>query len=258
MKNKKAIAVFLGITLILSCICYYLRINGGDAAAGMTSVLMFCPAIAAFIVHMLFNRKENIIGWNKCRLRYIIAAIFIPFIYLGVSYGIYLLIDNNAFTGQVHTSNIGMLLLSIPSSLLLAAGEEIGWRGFLLPKLTEVLNAKSAVLISGLIWAVWHFPLMIAGLYQTGTPIWYQLPMFTIGVMAITILISYLRLSSKSVFPAIVFHASHNYFDQVIFGPMTSGNKSAFIVGETGCITVALVAAIAVIVVRKTNACCNL
>ncbi|NLK95443.1 MAG: CPBP family intramembrane metalloprotease [Clostridiales bacterium] len=250
-KNKKSVVVFLIITLVLSSVCYYIRISGGDAAAGMTSILMWCPAVAALIVKVKFYPKEKLFGWSGCSIKYILAGVFIPIIYLGFSYGLYWIINQTAFTGEIYTNSIGLLLLLIPSSLLTAAGEEIGWRGFLLPKMTEIWNVKISILVSGLIWAVWHFPLMIAGLYQTGTSIWYQLPMFTIEVVAMTAIMAYLRLKSKSIWPAIILHASHNYIDQVICGPLTSANKQAYFVGETGLITAFMLIIVAIIAIRK-------
>ena len=250
-KNKKAVVLFLLITFALSVICYYIRITGGKAAAGMTSILMWCPAVAAFIVRSKYYRKEKLLGWNGCEIKYILASVLIPIIYLGVSYGLYWSINRTAFTGEIYSNSIGLLLLLIPSSIFTAAGEEIGWRGFLLPKMTEIWNIKIAILFSGIIWAVWHFPLMIAGLYQSGTTIWYQLPMFTIEIIAMTAIMAYLRLKSKSVWPAILLHASHNYFDQIICGPLTNASKQAYFVGETGFITATLLILIAIIVIRK-------
>lgn len=125
------------------------------------------------------------------------------------------------------------------------------WRGFLLPKLADIWNVKIAILISGLIWAIWHFPLMITGLYQSGTSIGYQLPMFTIEIIAMTTIMAYLRLKSKSVWPAIILHASHNFFDQIIYGPLTSANKQAYFVGETGFLTAVMMIVMAIIIRRK-------
>ena len=251
MKNKKAIILFLIITLILSSLCYYVRIKGGEQAEGMTAILMFCPTISALIVHMVYYRKEKILGINRCRLPYVAAAVIIPFLYLGLSYGIYWLLSKGSLSGQLYSNSIGMLLLLIPSSLITAAGEEIGWRGFLLPKMAETWNLNIAIFFSGLIWAIWHYPLMITGLYQTGTPLWYQLPVFTIEIFAITAILAVLRLRSKSVWPAIILHASHNYFDQVIFAPLTKNNLSHYYVGETGIITAVLLCLIALLLLRK-------
>lgn len=251
MKNKKAIILFLIITLILSSLCYYVRIAGGEKAAGMTAILMFCPTISALIVRTVYYRGEKILGINRCRLQYAAAAVIIPFLYLGLSYGIYWLLSKGSLSGQLYSNSIGILLLLIPSSLITAAGEEIGWRGFLLPKMTETWNLKIAIFFSGLIWAVWHYPLIIAGLYQAGTPLWYQLPVFTIEIFAITAILAVLRLRSKSVWPAIILHASHNYFDQVIFAPLTNNHLSHYYVGETGIITAILLCLIAFSLLKK-------
>jgi len=57
---------------------------------------------------------------------------------------------------------------------------------------------------------------MLAGLYQTGTPVWYQLTMFTIEIIAMTGILAFLRLKSSSVWPAAILHASHNYLIPLI------------------------------------------
>lgn len=253
MKDKKAIGLFLIITFALSGICYYIRIKGGDAAAGMTSILMWCPAVAAFIVHRKYYYKEKILGWNKCNIRYVLIGILVPVVYLGFSYGLYWIINKGALSGEIYTNSIGILVALIFSSIITATGEEIGWRGFLLPKMAEIWNMKTAIVVSGLIWAIWHFPLMITDLYQAGTPLWYQLPMFTIEIIAITTIMAIIRLNSKSVWPAIILHASHNYFNQIIFSPLTNGDDSVYFVGETGVITVIVLVLVALFIVWKNK-----
>lgn len=246
MKDKKAIAVFLLITVVLSGVCWFVRIVGGDSVTWILFVLMWCPGVAAIITKRIFYHRQKILGFHKSKIKYILAGIIIPIAYLGLSYGIYWFIDKSALSEQVYTAPLPNVLLSLllsfilgllPASLL-ALGEEIGWRGFLLPKMSEIWNVRTATIMSGAIWAVWHFPLMIAGIYQAGTPIWYQLPMFTAELIAMTGILAFLRLKSNSVWPAVIFHASHNVFDQSIMAPLTIGERSAYFAGETGIITV--------------------
>jgi len=236
-KNVKAVIIFLVITFLLSSICYYIRIEGKDAAAGMTSILMWCPALAAFLVKGIFFRKEKVLGWNGCKGTYLAAGVWIPAVYLFVSYGAYWIFLPSSFTGKIGTTSIPTLLLLIPSALITAAGEEIGWRGFLLPKVAQIWNVKVAVILCGIIWSVWHMPLMIAGLYESGTVLWYQLLSFTLQTIVMTAILAYLRLNSKSVWPAIVLHGAHNYIDQLICGPLTHAHMQAYFVGETGFLT---------------------
>lgn len=253
MKDKKAIGLFLIITFALSGICYYIRIEGGDAARGIIAILMWCPGAAAFIVHRIYYHKEKILGWNKCKIRYVLIGILVPVMYLGFSYGLYWIINKGTLSGKIYTNFVGTLVVLILSSIITSTGEEIGWRGFLFPKMAQIWNIKTAVVVSGLIWGIWHYPLMITGLYQSGTPLWYRLPMFTIEVIAITTIMAIIRMNSKSVWPAIIIHASHNFFDQIIFSPLTNSDDSVYFVGETGVITAIVLVLIASFMVLNNN-----
>lgn len=92
-------------------------------------------------------------------------------------------------------------------------GEELGWRAYLLPKLMERFKVVPAVLISGVIWGLWHAPLTSIGHnYGTG----YAGFPFT-GILAmccfcvvIGTLMSYLTLKTRSCIPAVIIHGSLN------------------------------------------------
>ncbi len=256
-KQKKSIIVFLIITGVLSCICYVIAIWGGEAASSIVALLMWCPGIAAIIVRKLYYGKERVFGFGKCKLRYIALAILIPAIYLGLSYGIYWIINPTSFTGEVYSNSIPLMVGTFFTSMLTAMGEEIGWRGFLLPKMKNVFNYKTAVIVSGLIWAIWHFPLIITGQYQGGTPIYYRLLMFTLEVILITAIMAYIRFKSDNIWPAIILHSSHNYFDQLICQPLTDSSKSAYsayLVGETGFISIICILIIVIFLyVKRKN-----
>jgi membrane protease YdiL (CAAX protease family) len=76
-------------------------------------------------------------------------------------------------------------LLNLLPNMLLALGEELGWRGFLVPELTTWVGFRRASLYSGVIWAAWHLPGILAGAYgAAGTPKAYQLACFTLLAIA--------------------------------------------------------------------------
>lgn len=237
MKDKKAIGIFLLITIVLSCICYYVIISGKGSSDAYISLLMWCPAIGAFIVNFMYYRDGSVLGFNVGSLKYYIIAFLLPLVYLVVSYGIYWFINKESLVRMFPITSIGMFISMFIGSFVTAAGEEIGWRGFLLPRLTKVYSFWYGIIITGVVWALWHYPLLIAGLYKPGTPLWYQLSLFTIEILIISSILGILRLKSNSVWPAAIFHASHNMFDQSIFEPITFAEKSPYYVGETGFIT---------------------
>ena len=115
-------------------------------------------------------------------------------------------------------------------------GEEIGWRGFLVPELAKRHSFAATAIISGLIWAVWHYPIfLLADGYSGGTPVWYYLPLFTLLLPAISFLWTWMRLKSGSIWPGVVLHAAHNTFIQQFFDPLTiDKSKTRYIAGEFG------------------------
>ena len=70
--------------------------------------------------------------------------------------------------------------------------------------------------------------------------------MFWVEIVGVAILLAWLRMRSKSVWPAILLHASHNLFDQMLFQPLTKHENSAYFAGEQGFLTVLAVALLVV------------
>ena len=94
-------------------------------------------------------------------------------------------------------------------------GEEWGWRGYLLPKLSKRLPLLPTLLISGIIWGLWHAPLTIVGHnYGLGYP---GFPFTGIGMMCLFcitlgVFMSYVTLKTGSCIPAILSHGAVNGF----------------------------------------------
>lgn len=103
-------------------------------------------------------------------------------------------------------------VLTLPISVFVASlsafGEELGWRGWLLPNLLP-LGTWPALLLSGAIWGVWHAPLILLGYNYQRTDVLGVLLM--VGwCMLLGVLIGWLRLRSASVWPAVIAHGAVN------------------------------------------------
>jgi membrane protease YdiL (CAAX protease family) len=113
------------------------------------------------------------------------------------------------------------LVLGALSSLTSATGEELGWRGFLVPTLARSMSFTRVSVISGAIWAVWHMPLIIFADYNGGTPTWYSVLCFFVMVVSLGFVFAWIRLRSRSLWPAAILHATHNLFVQAFFDRVT-------------------------------------
>ncbi|MGJ6961531.1 lysostaphin resistance A-like protein [Streptosporangium sp. G11] len=101
------------------------------------------------------------------------------------------------------------MILVVPLVNSVAAfGEELGWRGWLLPHLTP-LGTWRALLVSGVIWGLWHFPLTLRGYNYPELGAWAA-PLFVVFCVTFGALLGWLRLHSGSVWPAVVGHGSLN------------------------------------------------
>jgi membrane protease YdiL (CAAX protease family) len=92
--------------------------------------------------------------------------------------------------------------------LLEATGEEIGWRGYALPRLQANLSALTSALIVGVMWALWHLPLFfIAGLPQTLLPF----VLFLVWIVSQSVIFTWVYNGTQgSLLFAIVLHAAIN------------------------------------------------
>jgi membrane protease YdiL (CAAX protease family) len=151
---------------------------------------------------------------------------------------------------------LGYIALSATIGVLIstsrALGEEIGWRGFLVPELAKVMSFRGVGWISGLMWAAWHYPVLIFGDYNAGTPAWFGLSCFTIQVIAISFIAARLRLISGSLWTGAILHASHNRFIQGVFTPLTIDKPSTpYVIDEFGIGMVVTTIIVAVIVTYR-------
>ena len=137
----------------------------------------------------------------------------------------------------------------------LGLGEEIGWRGFLVPELARRMAFPGVAFWSSAIWAVWHYPILLFADYRGGSPAWYSLTCFTVMVLGIGVVFAWSRLASGSVWPAAILHGSHNLWVQGIFDPLTADTgPTPWVIGEFGAALAIVSLAVAWLVLRRRAA----
>ena len=258
-KSSQPTLVYLVLVFAFSSVFYFLMLKAHTlGAAGGLYVLgiMWCPALAAMATLKLSRRKLSELGWNWPANHYALQSWALPLLYAFVAYVIVWLLGlggfpNHQFMDQL-VARMGLpispaaatalyLLLGgsfgLVRGLASALGEEIGWRGFLIPELFKKVGFTGAALISGIVWSCWHYPLLIWGDYNSGTPTWYALICFTVMVVSLSFIFAWLRLKSGSLWTGALLHASHNLYIQGIFTPLTRDTgKTAWYIDEFGAV----------------------
>ena len=115
---------------------------------------------------------------------------------------------------------VGVFLLAtigVIRAMATTLGEEIGWRGFFIFELRKVLSFSGVSIFSGIIWASWHWPLLV---YYSSNML-LEFITFYIVIISMSFIMTYYTFKSKSLWPAVIFHAVSNVFVQKIFPPLT-------------------------------------
>src|SRR5215218_4389773 len=188
---------------------------------------MLTPMIAALIMR-IFVSKDGLKG-SLGLLRspkYYLAALVVPAVFVTAVALITtqaVVIPGGAPLGEFRWSEAGwfvylMLTLSALVVTLFTFGEEYGWRGYLLPRLLPLGEIRASVLL-GLIWALWHLPLIVAGLNFPGVNVWLALLVFAFVTVSISFAYTWFYVaSSGSVLIAAILHASFNNFSDKFWG----------------------------------------
>jgi uncharacterized protein len=198
-------------------------------------LFMWSVGFAGLITLAAIDRSWWDIGFKSASRRYWLLAAALPVIYCAAVYVPVWIFGLGGFAGA---SRLGGVVLSagvyFPFYMLAATGEEVGWRGVLVPNLARFADARLVAFLPGAIWALWHYPnLLLFG--SSGTPLLFGLICFSLMVIGHGVFLSWLRLASGSVWPAAVFHGAHNALVYGIFDRVTEpGALTAYITTEYG------------------------
>jgi len=91
----------------------------------------------------------------------------------------------------------------------------------MVPEMAKVTSFGNTVTLTGIVWVIWHYPAVIFADYHSEVPLWFQLSVITIAVFGYSCLTAWLRLRSRSIWPAVMWHGGHNLFVQQIFLDLT-------------------------------------
>lgn len=267
--RRHPVLSFLLLTFAFSAVFYFLM-RGGEARGGImryyVTGLMWCPALAALLVQRAAPSGDDALGWRFGDRRWWLGAYLVPLLYGLVAYSIIWLAglggfpehafleDNAKMVGlpvsPFVATGLMIIVLAGPGVILgcaSALGEELGWRGFLVPRLVERHGFTLGSLLVGIVWAAWHVPVLFFPKYLGGTPMPFAMTCFFVNLIAMSFVYTWFRLRSASVWPAVIMHASHNVFIPLVFTPLTAetGERTAYAVDELGFMLAAVNVALA-------------
>ena len=268
--QQRPLSIFLFFLCVFSGCTYALDVHSHRLTTTLAEFVTWCPGLAALCTCLLLRIPLGTLGWSCPARRFFWLAYFLPLLYATPVYLLTWLIVRGSFTlksfevasvepyGLARWPAFGTFGVALPLVFTVGVvfeavwslGEELGWRGFLFPRLQQRFGFHGACLISGFIWAVWHYPEILWTDWKPDTNAVFALTCFTVMIVALAYIMGYLRLRSVSLWPCVLLHATHNNFIQGVFDPLTAPVSWAkYITTEFGAgLAVAVVVAGTVIV----------
>lgn len=265
---KAQIYIFLGLTFSISWIEEYFIIKSAEGVGNQLSVLalMFTPGLVGIFCSFIFGHQFRDIGFKLGKFRYYLIAYTLPILAaILVFCGLIVLgIDHFEISPTIIEKQGGLIgalfaifvvapTLGALISFVYAFGEEVGWRGFLQQRFIDQ-KLKYPFLVVGLIWALWHLPLVLFSNYASSEVPIFSAALFTVAVTSSSIFIGWLRTASGSIFPAALAHGAHNLWIQDIYPAfLKKGPLDSYWGGESGILLAIIYCAFAVYVARVSK-----
>jgi len=256
-RARRSLITCVGVSYLLSWIWLaFLMSRGGFAALGWVGpiIFMWVPGLCSLLCRLLLGEGFRDIGWGWRNRKATLAAVWAPLLVGGVVYALLWGTGLAPYTGRFPLLIIGgILAIMVPLLMPISLGEELAWRGYLLDRLVET-GCRRPVLTLGLIWAVWHLPLMLSGQYCESSHIGVTTVLFVGMILGFNSVICRLRLLSGNVWVPVLMHSVHNAVFQYALQPVTVKNQwHTFLGGECGALTVLVYGLLAWLMWRESK-----
>jgi len=232
-------------------------------------IFMLVPGLCSLLCRLVFREGFRDIGWRWRNWKATLAAVWGPLI-VGISVYIILWSTGLAPLGHgnwgisfggspshMHAGYVPLYVYVIQLAIMtpivspFSLGEELGWRGYLLERLVKA-GIRRPVFTLGLIWAVWHLPLLVTGQYCKSSHLAITTILFVLMILGSNSVICRLRLLSGSIWVPVLMHSVHNVVFQYILQPVTTKNQwHTMLGGDCGALTAVAYGVLAWLMWRK-------
>ena len=215
-KHRNTILKIVIFTILLNMVAWIGPLLGGDPTSPGPGFLIWgtAPIVVSLLLRVVTKDwsdlgikpgiKENIVWYTISLLAYPIA--------IALTLMIGSMISSTSITGFTLEPFIQAVLPALVIFLFFALFEEVGWRGYLAPKMYSLgINIYFAHALVGLVWASWHLPYIREFSFYTSEDLTNFIPRFYLGAFAFSIFYGEIRILTSSFWPAVLMHWVGNF-----------------------------------------------
>jgi CAAX protease family protein len=243
---------YLGVVFLLSYAWQGVLYFNGGVDSGLFPILMLFPALVAVGFRLRAREGFRRVGWGLRKWWYVVPVLVVPVIVILAVAGLCLTLGWGTWAGKVFRFEGGMvevgnlplwpgshsqttavfaasvmvalLVQSVPGGLV-TLGEEFGWRGYVQEKLLRTFGLNRGLVLLGVIWGLWHLPIVLMGWNFPNHPVLGGLVLMPLSTVFMGAFLGWLYLRSRSVWMPSLAHAAINLTATTLFVEMDMGGK---------------------------------
>jgi membrane protease YdiL (CAAX protease family) len=242
------LAIAVGTTTTIGVTCSAMGWTVQSAAwLLLVPIAMWAPAFARFVITRRIDRTFRapfpLSHWGATGAQVVLRPLAIPLIIFASSYAIAYAAGYARWSpggGKWTTTHqialnlvLNLAILSVVGTST-ALGEELGWRGYLQPRLDRA-GVRASVVIVWLSQLAYHAPLMLGADYVDVGGFWPSVTVFALGDLPMAFIIAHEAYRARSLWPAVFLHSFHNTISQYLFPRLFAvGPGQMWLQGESG------------------------
>ena len=240
-------AIAVGATTAIAVLCHA---RGWTVTSREWALLaplaMWAPALARLVTRATVDRgftgALTLRRWGVTGARVVLEPLALPLMVYSAAYFIawtsgfvQLSPGDGKWTsgGQIAANLAVNLAILIPFGTFTALGEELGWRGYLQPRL-DAAGVRLSVVVVWLVQLAYHLPLMVGAGYLGGGNLVTTTVLFAAADLPVSFLAACLAYRARTLWPAVFFHSFHNTISQWLFPKFFVGGDESLLLGEMG------------------------
>ena len=244
------------------------EVGGALPHAGFTALLSaFAPVTALVIITFTVTprgRRRALwgeFGLKRSGKRLWPFALVVPMLLAGGAYGAALVLDVADLRAvDLTSSGVAVWSANLATTLafmtVLFLAEELGWRGYLLPRIQQLTSRRRAALATGFIHGCFHLPLiLIATTYDQHGSRWLVAPVVVVTITMGGVFYAYVWDRTHSVWPVAMAHGAVNTAFALGAGAVVARSEAdlAYVAGESGLATFAAVAVVGALFLARAR-----
>ena len=234
--RRQAIRNITIFTVVVNGLAWLGPVLGGDPTTPGLGFLVWAtaPIVSALVMKLLLRDKGSL-GFKpafKGNGRWYALSILVYPVTIAIVVALGLLLGASTVSNFAAPAFVTAMIPLAVTFLFFAFTEEVGWRGYLSPKIYGLNDSLLGHVFVGLIWASWHFPYLRELWAHTSEGLVMLLPRFILGTIVFAVVHGEIRIRTGSLWPAVLMHWIGNTLANTLLTGFAGDGFVAFVPGK--------------------------